>query len=71
MKPFLTMAAVAANTALAIHSHHRIQAANSVAGFGQLQVEADNAEYLQSEQRWFYIDDFLKWLGCKIITCDK
>ena len=23
------------------------------------------------ESRFFYIDDFFYWLGCKFVTCDK
>jgi hypothetical protein len=25
----------------------------------------------EEQQKWFYIDDFFIWLGCKFVTCDK
>ena len=25
----------------------------------------------ETQAKWFYIDDFFKWFGCKFITCDK
>ena len=25
----------------------------------------------QTQNKWFYIDDFFIWLGCKFITCDN
>ena len=25
----------------------------------------------ENQAKWFYIDDFFIWLGCKFVTCDK
>ena len=25
----------------------------------------------EEQAKWFYIDDFFIWLGCKFVTCDK
>tara|TARA_B110000285_G_scaffold222277_1_gene276270 strand:+ start:193 stop:354 length:162 start_codon:yes stop_codon:yes gene_type:complete len=25
----------------------------------------------EESAKWFYIDDFFIWLGCKFVTCDK
>lgn len=26
---------------------------------------------VKTESKFFYIDDFFYWLGCKFVTCDK
>lgn len=37
-----------------------------------VQMEKEKTETTQSSgSKFFYVDDFFYWLGCKFVTCDK